>query len=93
MTVSLVGRIAIGSARSESPDFVTQATCREGAVILTADPNPQPERLDKHCIYRVSIRNQPTLATVTLAKIFNSCTYAYNHHGIYTDRSDSILLR
>ena len=32
MTVSLVGRMAIGSAKSDFPDFVTQATCNKEKV-------------------------------------------------------------
>jgi hypothetical protein len=39
MTVSLVGRIAIGASRSDFPDLVTQATCmikkREYVTSLT----------------------------------------------------------
>lgn len=30
MTVSLVGRIAMGTSKSVSPLFVTHATCQEG---------------------------------------------------------------
>lgn len=32
MTVSLVGRIAIGISKSEFPDFVTQATWEMGKI-------------------------------------------------------------
>ena len=34
MTVSEVGRMAIGSAKSESPDFVTHATSGAKSAIL-----------------------------------------------------------
>jgi hypothetical protein len=34
MTVSLVGRIAIGASRSDFPDLVTQATCKKNITLF-----------------------------------------------------------
>jgi hypothetical protein len=54
--VSLVGRRAMGSARSESPDFVTQATCSVSVGSKRSEAYLRAKAFEVVCLCSQSLR-------------------------------------